>query len=86
MGLIPAVRPTYSTVKTINALQSMIRNGIPKFFSSKNDSEQNSEVFSLPKMVWNGIPRFFSSKNGSEWNSQGFSLPRNGSELNSEGL
>jgi hypothetical protein len=36
------------------------------FFSSKNDSERNSEVFSLPKIVQNGIQKFFSSKNGSE--------------------
>ncbi len=56
------------------------------FFSSENDSERNSEVFSLPKMVLNGILRFFSSKNGSKRNSRGFSLPRNGSEWNSEGL
>ncbi len=54
------------------------------FFSSENDLERNSEVFSLPKMVRNGIPRFFSSKNGLEWNSEGLSLPRNGSEQNSE--
>ncbi len=38
-----------------------------KFFSSENDSERNSEVFSLPKMIWNGIPRFFSSAKQAEF-------------------
>ncbi len=58
----------------------------PSFFSSENDSERNSKVFSLPKIVRNRIPRFFSSKNGLEWNSKVFSLPRNGSERNSKGF
>jgi hypothetical protein len=48
-----------------------VRNGIPRFFSSKHGLERNSEGFSLPR-------------NGSEWNSKGFSIPRNGSEWNSE--
>jgi hypothetical protein len=39
----------------------------PKFFSSENDSERNSEFFSLPKMVRNGIPRFFSSAKQAEF-------------------
>jgi hypothetical protein len=39
----------------------------PKFFSSENDWEQNSEVFSLPKMIRNGIPRFFSSAKQAEF-------------------
>jgi hypothetical protein len=51
----------------------------PKFFSSENNSERNSEVFSVPKMIRNKIPRFLTSKNGSERNSEEFSLPRNGS-------
>ncbi len=50
------------------------------FFSSKNDSDWNSEDFSLPKMVQNGILRFFSSKKGLERNSMGFfrEMVRNG--------
>ncbi len=62
----------------------LVRNGLLKFFlirkwfrtefrgffSSKNGSEWNPEVFS--------------SKNGSERNSEGFSLSRNGSEWNSK--
>ncbi len=39
----------------------------PKFFSSENDSERNSKVFSLPKMVRNGILRFFSSAKQAEF-------------------
>jgi hypothetical protein len=38
-----------------------------KFFSSENDSDRNSEVFSLPKMIQNGIPRFFSSAKQAEF-------------------
>ncbi len=51
----------------------IIRNGIPRLFSTKHGSEQNSEGFSLPR-------------NGLERNSDGFSLPRNGSERNSDGV
>jgi hypothetical protein len=39
----------------------------PKFFSSENDSERNSEVFSIPKIIRNGIPRFFSSAKQAEF-------------------
>jgi hypothetical protein len=48
----------------------------PKIFSSKNDSERNSEVFSLPKIIRNGIPRFFSSTKQAEfrWNCLLFRL------------
>ncbi len=47
-----------------------------KFFSAKNDSEQNSEVFPVLKMIRNGILKFFSSKNGSERNSQVFLIQK----------
>jgi hypothetical protein len=39
----------------------------PKFCSSENDSERNSEVFSIPKIIRNGIPRFFSSAKQAEF-------------------
>ncbi len=51
----------------------MTRNRIPRFLTSKTDSERNSEEFSLPR-------------NGLERNSDGFSLPINGSEWNFEGV
>jgi hypothetical protein len=74
----------------------MIRNGTPKFFifqklfrtefrgffSSKNGSERNSEVFLIQKWFVTKFQRL--PRNGLEQNSQGFSLQRNGSERNSE--
>jgi hypothetical protein len=65
----------------------IIWNGIPRFLTSKNGSERNSEEYSLPR---NGSERnsdgFSLPINGSERNSEGVSLPRNGSEQNSEGF
>ncbi len=54
------------------------------FFLSKNGSEWNSEVISLPKMVRNRIMRLLTSKNCLAQDSEGFSLSINGSEHNSE--
>ncbi len=76
----------------------MVRNRIPRFFSSKNGSAQNSEVFLIQKWFGTEFCGFFSSekrfgmefqefspsRNGLEQNFEGFSLPRNSLELNSE--
>jgi hypothetical protein len=76
----------------------MIQNGIPRFFSSENSSEQNSKVFLIQNWFGTEFRGFFSTekwfgtklrgfslpRNGLERHSEGFSLPRNGLELNSE--
>jgi hypothetical protein len=46
------------------------------FFSSKNDSKRNSEVFSLLKMIPNRIPRFFLIRKWFLTEFQGFSHPK----------
>ncbi len=51
-------------------------NLFPKFFSSENDLERNSEVLSVPKMIRTGIPRFFFFRKWFGTEFRGFSQPK----------